>query len=104
MVQPKNSFKLLVKMRAMLLLIMDQFKYPQFFPQYYFKKATINIEGGTAVELKNQSHLLTKDLNMLAKLKPEEAKFKYSNLGGGGGGGDIMKTTILFKPVKNIKC
>ena len=55
---------------------------PQFFPQYYFEKAIIDVEGGTAVELENQSHLLTKHVNMLTKLKPEEAKFKYSNLGG----------------------
>ena len=60
---------------------MDQFKDPNFFPQYYFKKATIDVEGGTAVESKNQSHLLTKHVNMLTKIKPEEAKFKYSNLG-----------------------
>ena len=52
---------------------------PQFFPQYYFEKAPINVEGGTAVEPENQSHLLTKHVT---KLKPEEAKFKYSNLGG----------------------
>ena len=71
---------------------------PQFFPQYYFEKATIDVEGGTAVEPENQSHLLTKHVNMLRKLKPEEAKFKYSNVG------DIIKTTVLFKPVKNIKC
>ena len=55
---------------------------PQLFPQYYFEKATIDVEGGTAVEPENQSHLLTKHVNMLTKLKSEEAKFKYSNLGG----------------------
>ena len=51
-------------------------------PEFFFKKATIEVLGGTEIEPRTQTHQITKLVDFHTKMKPEEAAFKYSNLGG----------------------
>ena len=55
---------------------------PNWLPEFFFEKATIEVLGGTEIEPGTQTHQVIKLVNFHTKMKPEEAAFKYSNLGG----------------------
>ena len=55
---------------------------PNLSPKFFFEKATIEVSGGTEIEPRTQTHQITKLIDFHTKMKPEEAKFRYSNLGG----------------------
>ena len=55
---------------------------PNWLPEFLFEKATIEVLGGTEIEPGTQTHQITKLVDFHTKMKPEEAAFKYSNLGG----------------------
>ena len=55
---------------------------PNLLPKFFFKKATIEVSGGTEIEPGTQTHQITKLIHFHTKMKPEEATFRYSNLGG----------------------
>ena len=56
--------------------------FPNFLADFFFKKATIEILGGTEIEPGTQTHQITKLIDFHTKLKPEDAAFKYIDLGG----------------------
>ena len=49
---------------------------------FYFEKATTEVLGGTEIEPGTQTHQITKLIDFHTKVKPEEAAFKNSSLGG----------------------
>ena len=55
---------------------------PNLLPEFFFGKATIEVSGGTEIEPGTQTHQITKLIDFHTKMKPEEATFRYSNLGG----------------------
>ena len=55
---------------------------PNWLPEFFFKTAMIEVLGGTEIEPGTQTHQITKLVNFYTKMKPEEAAFRYSNLGG----------------------
>ena len=55
---------------------------PNWVADFYFEKAVIEVLGGTEIELATQTHQITKLIHFYTNVKPEEALFKYSNLGG----------------------
>ena len=55
---------------------------PNLLPEFFFEKATIEISCGTEIGPGPQTHQITKLIDFQTKTKPEEATFRYSNLGG----------------------
>ena len=55
---------------------------PNRIADFYFEKAVIEVLGGTEIESTTQTHQITKLVDFHTKVKPEEAMFKCSNLGG----------------------
>ena len=50
--------------------------------QFFFKKATIELEGGIEIKPTNQTHQITKLVHFHMNTTPENAEAKYSTLGG----------------------
>ena len=48
----------------------------------FFEKAVIEVLGGTEIEPSTQTHQTTKIVQLYTTVKPEEALYKYQNLGG----------------------
>ena len=48
----------------------------------FFEKAVIEVLGGTEIEPSTQTHQTTKITQVYTTVKPEEAIYKYQNLGG----------------------
>ena len=55
---------------------------PNNFADLFFEKAVIEVLGGTEIEPSTQTHQTTKIVQLYTTLKPEEALYKYQNLGG----------------------
>ena len=55
---------------------------PNNFADLFFEKAVISVLGGVEIEPSTQIHQTTKVVHMYTTDKPEEALFKYQNLGG----------------------
>ena len=55
---------------------------PNNFADLFFEKAVISVLGGVEIEPSTQTHQTTKVVHMYTTDKPEEALFKYQNLGG----------------------
>ena len=55
---------------------------PNRLPEFVFEKAMIEVLGSTKIEPGMQTHQITKLVDFHTKMKPEEADFKYCNLGG----------------------
>ena len=62
-------------------LLMDQSSY-QTILQIFFEKAVIEVLGGTEIEPSTQTHQTTKIVKLYTTVKPEDALYKYQNLGG----------------------
>ena len=71
--------------------------YPNRFPDFYFKKATIELRGGIGIEPTSQTHQETKLVRFYTTTTPEAVDAKYSNMG------DTLKITTVPSKVKNIK-
>ena len=56
--------------------------FPNFLADFFFEKASIEILGDTEIEPGIQTHQITKLIDFHTKLKPKDAAFKYTNLGG----------------------
>ena len=56
--------------------------YPNRFPDFFFKKATIELRGGIAIEPTSQTHQETKLVKFYTTTTPEAVEAKYSNMGG----------------------
>ena len=54
---------------------------PSNFADLFFEKAVIEVLGGTEVEPSTQTHQTTKITQVYTTVKPEEAIYKYQNLG-----------------------
>ena len=55
---------------------------PNNFAELFFEKAVIEVLGGTEIEPSTQTHQTTKIVKLYTTLKPEDALYKYQNLGG----------------------
>ena len=55
---------------------------PNNFADLFFEKAVIEVLGGTEIEPSTQMHQTTKITQVYTMVKPEEAIYKYQNLGG----------------------
>ena len=55
---------------------------PNSFADFFFEKAVIEVLGRTEIEPSTQTHQITKIIHFYTTTKPEDAFFKYSNLGG----------------------
>ena len=55
---------------------------PNNFADLFFEKAVIEVLGGTEIEPSTQTHQTTKITQVYTTVKPEEAMYKYQNLGG----------------------
>ena len=55
---------------------------PNRFANFFFKKATIELDGGIEIEPTNQTHQITKLIRFHMNMTPENAEAKYSTLGG----------------------
>ena len=55
---------------------------PNNFADLFFEKAVIEVLGGTEIEPSTQTHQTTKITQVYTTVKPEEAVYKYQNLGG----------------------
>ena len=55
---------------------------PNRFADFFFKKATIELEGGIEIKPTNQTHQITKLICFHMNTTPENAEAKYSTLGG----------------------
>ena len=55
---------------------------PNNFADLFFEKAVIEVLGGTEIEPSTQMHQTTKIIQVYTTVKPEEAIYKYQNLGG----------------------
>ena len=55
---------------------------PNNFADLFFEKAVIEVLGGTEIEPSTQTHQTTKITQLYTTVKPEEAVYKYQNLGG----------------------
>ena len=55
---------------------------PNGFADFFFKKATIELDGGIEIEPTNQTHQITKLIRFHMNTTPENAEAKYSTLGG----------------------
>ena len=55
---------------------------PNWIGDFFFEKAVIEVLGGTEIEPATQTHQITKLIDFHTKVKPEDAAFKYTNLGG----------------------
>ena len=55
---------------------------PNNFADLFFEKAVIEVLGGTEIEPSTQTHQTKKIVQLYTTVKPEEALFKYRNLGG----------------------
>ena len=55
---------------------------PNRLADFFFEKAVIEVLGGTKIEPSTQTHQITKLVHFRTTTKPEDAAFKYSNLGG----------------------
>ena len=55
---------------------------PNNFADLFFEKAVIEVLGATEIEPSTQTHQTTKITQVYTTVKPEEAVYKYQNLGG----------------------
>ena len=55
---------------------------PNNFTDLFFEKAVIEVLGGTEIEPSTQTHQTTKITQIYTTVKPEDALYKYRNLGG----------------------
>ena len=55
---------------------------PNRLEDFFFEIAVIEVLGGTEIEPSTQTHQIIKLIHFHATTKPEDAAFKYSNLGG----------------------
>ena len=55
---------------------------PNWIGDFFTEKAVIEVLGGTEIEPATQTHQITKLIDFHTKVKPEDAAFKYTNLGG----------------------
>ena len=55
---------------------------PNNFADLFFEKAVIEVLGSTEIEPSTQMHQTTKIIQVYTTVKPEEAVYKYQNLGG----------------------
>ena len=55
---------------------------PNNFADLFFEKAVIEVLGGTEIEPSTQTHQTTKIVKLYTTIKPEDALYKYQNLGG----------------------
>ena len=55
---------------------------PNNFADLFFEKAVIEVLGGTEIEPSTQTHQTTKIVKLYTTVKPEDALYKYQNLGG----------------------
>ena len=55
---------------------------PNNFANLFFEKAVIEVLGSTEIEPSTQMHQTTKIIQVYTTVKPEEAIYKYQNLGG----------------------
>ena len=55
---------------------------PNWIGGFFFEKAVIEVLGGTEIEPATHTHQITKLIDFHTKVKPEDAAFKYTNLGG----------------------
>ena len=55
---------------------------PNNFADLFFEKVVIEVLGGTEIEPSTQTHQTTKILKLYTTIKPEDALYKYQNLGG----------------------
>ena len=55
---------------------------PNNFADLFFEKAVIEVLRGTEIEPSTQTHQTTKIIQLYTTVKPEEALYKYQNLGG----------------------
>ena len=54
---------------------------PNFFAEFFWAKANIELKGGIELEPTNQKAQLTKMVDFYMNLNPEDAEFFYSNMG-----------------------
>ena len=55
---------------------------PNFFAEFFWEKASIELKGEIELEPTNQKAQLTKMVDFYMNLNPEDAEFFYSNMGG----------------------
>ena len=55
---------------------------PNNFTDLFFEKAVIEVLGSTEIEPSTQTHQITRITQLYTTVKPEEAIYKYQNLGG----------------------
>ena len=55
---------------------------PNNFADLFFEKAVIEVLSSTEIEPSTQMHQTTKIIQVYTTVKPEEAVYKYQNLGG----------------------
>ena len=55
---------------------------PNNFADLFFEKAVIEVLGGTEIGPSTQTHQTTKIVHLYTTVKPEDALYKYQNLGG----------------------
>ena len=67
---------------------------PNNFADLFFEKAVISFLGGVEIEPSTQTHQTTKVVHMYTTDKPEEALFKYQNLG-------VTKTNMIQRKRAN---
>ena len=70
---------------------------PNNFADLFFERAVIEVLGGTEIKPSMQTHQVTKIVHLYTTSKPEEATFKYSNLGGYEESYDSTKATQLHQ-------
>ena len=77
---------------------------PNRLPEFFFKKATIEVSGGTEIEPETQTHQITKLIDFHTKMKLEEATFRYSNLDGYHEGYDVKLASQKISGTHSDKC
>ena len=70
---------------------------PNNFADLFFEKAVIEVLGGTEIEPSTQTHQTTKIIQVYTTVKPEEAVYKYQNLGGYEEKYDPMSATQRYQ-------
>ena len=70
---------------------------PNNFADLFFEKAVIEVFRGTEIEPSTQTHQTTKIVQLYITVKPEEALYKYQNLGGYEEKYDSTMTTQLHQ-------
>ena len=70
---------------------------PNNFADLFFEKAVTEVLGSTEIEPSTQTHQTTKIIQVYTTVKPEEAVYKYQNLGGYEEKYDLTATTQRYQ-------